>query len=136
MSTYGDKWHFNKIKRNLTSKLVPQLPRRLATCTLLFFRSNYDRQGYVPDETFVPWAQRKYRLNRKVLVETGAMRAALRIVSQRFGLVKLEDADPKAAYHNEGTATLPKRPIIYQSKQLQKQHLALISKAMGDLFKF
>lgn len=136
MNPYGDKWNFGKVKTALANKLVPNLPKQLATHTLLFFRTNFNKQGYVPNDTFVPWAQRKYRVNRKVLVETGAMRDAMRIVSQRFGLVKLEDNDPKAAYHNEGTATIPKRPFMYESKQLQKQHLAIITKAVGDLFKF
>ena len=111
MSPYGDKWNFNKIKVALATKLLPNLPRQLATHTLLFFRTNYNKEGYVPGETFVPWAQRKYRLNRKLLVETGAMRDAMRIVSQRFDLIKLENNDPKAAYHN-GIKQLRKLTLV------------------------
>lgn len=137
MNLLGDNFNFNKVKTALVSKLMPNIGKQLATDALLFFRTNYNRQGWQPDTTFIPWAQRKYRLNTsKLLVDTGAMRDSLKIVSTRFGNIRLVDTDKKAEFHNEGTDHLPARPFMYPSKALDTRQKAIITREMEKLFKF
>jgi phage gpG-like protein len=131
----GDKFGLAKMKAQFFQKLLPELPRQLGQHILIFFRGNYNKEGYEPGTAFVPWKDRKYAVNRKLLVKTGTLRDGIKVTSQTFGKISIENDVPYASYHNEGTAKLPKRPIIYNSKQLEKEIETIINNQLKKVFK-
>ncbi|WP_046245018.1 hypothetical protein [Hymenobacter terrenus] len=103
--------------------------------SLKFFLDNFDRQGSMEGERFVPWKQRKYQVNHKLLNKTGHLRAGFQLKSQGSKGFTITNDVPYAQYQNEGTKHLPKRPVLYASKGLEKQLTSQITTALKGLFR-
>jgi phage gpG-like protein len=110
-------------------------PSKIANHILTFFKANYNKEGY-NDNGFTPWKNRKIQVDRKLLVKTGKLRDSIRIRKMSWGSIVVGTDVEYAEYHNEGTANLPKRPIIYLSDTLEKEIKDMISKDFKNMFKF
>lgn len=129
-----NKFGFGKIKTFFFNKLKPELPKRLAQHMLLFYRTNYNKEGYMTERTFIPWKERKFKVNRKLLVKSGDMRDGMYVVAQDFSNIKIGNDTEYFDYHNEGTDHIPARPMIYESDQLEDEIEKIIEENIWKLF--
>lgn len=129
-----NKFGFGKLKAAVFNVLKPELPKLVAQHILLFFRTNYNKEGWT-DSGFTPWQQRKYTVNRKLLVKTGTMRDGMQIAADSFTKIVITNDVPYFEYHNNGTDHLPKRPMIYDSATLDKEVEQIIEANLMKLFR-
>ena len=125
---------FGKIRATIFNVLKPELPKQVAQHILLFFRANYNREGW-NDKGFIPWKKRKYTANRKLLVKSGNMRDAMEVSSQTFSKIVIKNDTPYFEYQNDGTSNLPARPMIYDSATLDKEIEKIIEANIMKLFR-
>jgi phage gpG-like protein len=129
-----NKFGFGRIKNRFFQTVKPELPKKVAQHILLFFKANYNKEGY-NDKSFTPWKKRKYTVNRKLLVKTGALRDGLYVKAETFDKISITNDVEYFEYHNNGTDTLPERPIIYESTELDKEVEMIIEQHIWKLFR-
>ncbi|GAB3194679.1 phage gpG-like protein [Pontibacter aydingkolensis] len=132
--TQNGDFDFDKILSQLSGEFKREVTTKVAQHSLLFFKVQFQKQGTDKDG-FVKWKERKLKVNRKMLVETGYLRDSMKITSQRFERVKIAITAPYAEYHQNGTDTLPQREMVYESNKLNKQVESIIKKELDKIFK-
>jgi phage gpG-like protein len=91
-----------------------------------FFGDNFRRQGFL-DATLEKWRQRKREdAGRAILVKSGALRRSIFIEVASRGLIRLASNLPYSSVHNEGTAKMPQRKFMGQSKALDQENIKII----------
>jgi phage gpG-like protein len=85
-------------------RLIADLPAYVGTEAVRFFQDSFTRQGFI-DKGFTKWKPRKAnakRNTRAILMDTGALRRSIRIVSKGRNYVIVGATQPYAQVHNEG----------------------------------
>lgn len=92
--------------------VLPRMPRELGNKSAEFFRRSWLREGWL-DRTLDKWKKRKHdnpkNRGRKILSQSGELRASIRIMSADRHSVVIGSNLPYAAIHNygeSGTATV------------------------------
>ena len=123
-------------------QLRQRLPRQVAIIAAGHFKDNFRRQGILENGTLVAWQPRKLQRykqrgqtgkkssrlkltaagkhgrQRALLIESGRMRRALQPGADGDYAVVRNDT-PYAGYHNEGTDTMPARPFMVTTPDLE-----------------
>jgi len=73
------------------------------------------------------WTPNKIQDGRQQLVKTSRMRDSITILSRTANSIKVGTNVPYAKYHNDGTATLPKRQFIGKNQRVESKNKQLIS---------
>lgn len=95
---------------------------RMANNAVNHFKvTNFDAKGFV-DMTVKSWAPIKNSDGRQPLVKTGRMRDSITILGRSLNSRIVGSNVPYAEYHNAGTARLPQRKFIGNSKVLEKKN--------------
>jgi len=126
------------------------MPKILANISLNFFKQSF-RKGGFDDTGFVRWEPRRKRLSRKrtsstekeaaTLIKSGALRRSMQVLKATFALMKIGTKGVKYAQrHNLGITDklgreMPKRPIMADSRNLDKKIEARILKEIDNVFK-
>jgi len=118
----------NKLGTNNAFKAIKndmkRLMRRMCNDAVYQFRVvNFDRQGFV-DGGVQKWKKRKSKKDnsgRRLLVKTGAGRRSIRIMRLTSMKGVVEAGANYMSYHNEGTARLPQRQFMGNSRNLEKK---------------
>lgn len=88
-----------------------KLPRVLGNSAVKFFRSNFDREGFL-DRTTTKWKPRTYTARggpKKTLQVTGALKRSIRVKSAVFGRIIIGTYGvPYAEIHNTGGVVRPR----------------------------
>jgi len=93
--------------------------QRTGLGALQFYIGSYSKEGKT-DKSFVPWAKRKDKKNKKpILVDTRMMKKSFHLRTKSSSFV-IENRAPYAIYHNEGIGQI-KREILYESEKLNKE---------------
>lgn len=121
-------WNNRLRKAGQDLKNLSGLEAKVARKSLLFFQTNFIKGGY-DNQVFIPWAKRKYVVNRPLLVDSGRLRDSFRIESSS-GTIRIVNDAPYAEYVNE------ERPIIYDSKELESQLMKQIEQDLMKMFRF
>jgi phage gpG-like protein len=85
-------------------RLIHDLPAYVGTEAVRFFQDSFTRQGFI-DTGFVKWKPRSSKAKRNtrgILMDTGALRRSIRIVSKGRNYVIVGATQPYAQAHNEG----------------------------------
>jgi phage gpG-like protein len=85
-------------------RLIRDLPAYVGTEAVRFFQDSFTRQFFI-DTGFTKWEPRKpnaKRNTRGILMDTGALRRSIRIVSKGRNYVIVGATQPYAQAHNEG----------------------------------
>jgi phage gpG-like protein len=85
-------------------RLIADMPAYVGTEAVRFFLDSFTRQGFI-DAGFTKWEARKpnaKRNTRGILMDTGALRRSIRIVSKGRNYVIVGATQPYAQAHNEG----------------------------------
>ena len=99
----------NNLERNFQSVYL-RLPPLVGNEAVNFTLDNFKRQGFLGD-SFQPWLRRKdpnkwgqhpTRNSRPVLMDTGALRRSIRMISHNGDTVVIGSDMPYAQAHNEG----------------------------------
>lgn len=93
------------VERNVRA-MLKTLPRLVGNEVVNFSKDNFRRQGFLGD-TFEPWPKRKAKNaprnnGRGILIDTGKLRRATRVVSADWNEVRVGNDVPYAKAHNEG----------------------------------
>jgi phage gpG-like protein len=128
-----DRFGFHRLLNNLNRKFKKDITTKVGQHSLLFFKVQYQKQG-TDKSGFIPWKDRKYKVNRKLLVKTNAMRNSMKITSKRFERTVIAITVPYAKYHQFGTKYIPKREMLYESEKLNKQVKSIITKELNKYF--
>lgn len=102
--------------------------------TLLFFRLQFKKEG-TEKSGFQKWKERKGKYNTKILVKSGTMRDSMKVKASSSSKVKIRMDSDYAIYHQEGTTTIDKREMFYESVKLDKQIENIIEEKIDSLFK-
>ena len=85
-------------------RLIADLPAYIGTEAVRFFQDSFTRQGFI-DTGSVKWKPRSTKAKRNtrgILMDTGALRRSIRIVSKGRNYVIIGATQPYAQAHNEG----------------------------------
>ena len=126
------------------------MPKILANIALNHFKLSF-RKGGFDDNGFVRWVPRWKRLSRKrisrtvkeaaTLIKSGALRRSMQVLQATFEIIKIGTKGVKYAQrHNLGITDklgreMPKRPIMSDSRNLDKKIEARILKEIDNVFK-
>ncbi|WP_066836451.1 hypothetical protein [Rufibacter ruber] len=127
-----DKFGFWKIKHEFINQ-KQDIAKSVAQHSLLFFRKNFNKEGTEKDG-FTKWKERKWKVNRKLLVKSGDLRDGMYVKSASFFKTVIQNDVPYGEYHQNGTATIDKREFLYASKTLDAQVIKLIENRLKKLF--
>lgn len=101
-------------------KFKLQFATIVGTEAVNFFKSSFDRQGFVEDRKIAKWKPRlpgfKARTGGATLVKTGRLKRSIRITYKSPGLVKVGTDVVYARIHNEGgviSQTLSAKQVKY-----------------------
>ena len=119
------------------------LPTILANEVKNHFLLGFRKGGHQTDSSRFGWAPRKRirkrernKGNRAILVDTGALRADIKIRKKTFNNIIVGTYNiPYAEYHNDGTERLPQREFIGQSKDLERKLFNTIITELNTIFK-
>lgn len=97
-----NKFNFDKVIAKL-EKQKKSLPKKLGNQAVIFFQSNFQRQGFL-DSSRVAWPQRKRnkQSGRAILIKSGALRRDIRLKSANYHKIVISTSLPYAAIHNYG----------------------------------
>lgn len=99
------------------------LPAKLGNGAVKFFRSNFDREGFL-DRSVSKWKRRKYRPRggqKKILTVSGRLKRSIRRLQTSWGRIVIGSKGViYAERHNEGLKGMPKRQFIGESATLEK----------------
>lgn len=128
--------NFNKTKRKLDSfkRVAPKL---VAENTKSHFLKGFDKGGGQTDKSASGWRGRKNpqkRGSRALLVDTGNLRASIKVLSSSFrktviGVKSLV----YAKFINEGTPNMPQREFIGKSKKLERSNKRIINRELKKI---
>lgn len=126
------------------------MPKILANIALNHFKLSF-RKGGFDDNGLVKWKVRRKRLSRKrtsstetepaTLVKSGVLRRAMQVLEATFEVIKVGTKGVRYAQrHNLGITDrlgrkMPKRPIMADSRNLDKKIEKRILKAIDEVFK-
>ena len=125
--SFGIKEQRLKFKR-----LKRSLPPALANVAKNQFLEGFRKGGGQSVKSLSGWRQRKRAApGRAILVESGALRADIRVRKTSFNesIVGTQNI-PYAARHNEGLAGMPQREFIGESSTLDAKLGRMINKAI------
>ena len=109
--------------RQAKLKAEETLPAKLGNGAVKFFRSNFDREGFL-DRSVSKWKRRKYKPRggqKKILTVSGRLKRSIRRLQTSWGRIVIGSKDViYAERHNEGLAGMPKRQFIGESNTLEK----------------
>ncbi len=117
----------NNLERNFQSVYL-RLPPLVGNEAVNFTLDNFKRQGFLGD-SFQPWARRKDpnkwgqhppRNSRPVLMDTGALRRSIRMISHNGDTVVIGSDMPYAQAHNEGVRLGEIQSVKAFSRKLTK----------------
>lgn len=95
---------FNQIERDFKA-YYRRLPRLVGGWALEFYKTSFQRQGYI-DKSYMPWKARnknaKRNEGRAILTDTGNLKRALRISQIGADYVIIGNSMPYAQATNEG----------------------------------
>jgi phage gpG-like protein len=114
--------------------VLPAIEKEVGKSLLQHFTSTFKAGGYEKGTSFVPWAKRKYAYNHKILQDTGRLLEGFKLLQKGNQLQIVNDV-PYAAYINDGTNELAKRPLVYDSAKLENEIEKIITKQLMALFK-
>jgi phage gpG-like protein len=106
----------NEIKNVIETKVI----RNVGQKVVQFFIKNYSKEGYFQNNTFVPWSQRKKDTKKPLLYDTGDMKKSFTVAYPVKGEFTVSNTAEYSKYHQEGTDKMPKRPILYDDKQVEE----------------
>jgi phage gpG-like protein len=129
-----NKFHFHEKLQQLKGSFKQKVTTQVAQHILIFFKGNFVKGGTEKDG-FVKWKERKFKVNRKLLVDTGMMKNSMKLTSKTFEKIRIEVSAPHATYHQHGTEHIPQREMLYDSKVLNKELDNIIKKEIDKLFK-
>jgi phage gpG-like protein len=124
----------DKVRFRLDKQDVAILRNKIVEHSLKFFLASYSKEGKT-DGGFVRWKNRKVNTGKRLLYDTGKMKKSFKTVNVSSNKAKIINTAPYSGYHNEGTADLPKREILYNSKELDEQIEDLIIGEIDKIFK-
>jgi phage gpG-like protein len=86
-------------------RLIADLPAYIGTEAVRFFQDSFTRQGFIDTGSVEKWKARGKKAKRNtrgILIDTGALRRSIRIVSKGRNYVVIGATQPYAQVHNEG----------------------------------
>jgi phage gpG-like protein len=135
-------FNFDK-KIKAMSRTNTRIPRILANEALLFFKDSFKNEAFSDKSVGSdPWAARKQKTKqdkatgrrRAILVQSGALRRSLRVVSARWNRIEVGSVGVKyAQYHNQGTDNHPKRQFVGKSKTLNRRLKAKLNREIRKI---
>ncbi len=130
-----------KKKAKLIRRKKKTLPLVLGNMAKNHFLKSF-RDGGFTDRTLDPWARRKTRnrsdrrnrANRALLVDTGAMRRAIRVRQANWSRIEIVNNTSYAKYHNNPAKARVYRKFMGRSEVLRQKHLARIRREIKPIF--
>ncbi len=131
-----------KLKRLHAAKKT--MPKILGNMALNHFVKSFKDGGFT-DKGFEKWQPRSRRAKRNtgraLLVDTGRLKRGLKLSKATFDFIKIADAVPYAATHNDGLRAgrgkgfkMPKRKFVGDSYVLKRNIKQEIVKQLNNVF--
>lgn len=121
--------------RPLKKSEIILIRNKMAKKAVKFFQINYTKQG-VKDGGFTRWKDRKKNTGKPILFDTGKMKKSFKIVNKSADTFIIKNTANYSGYHNDGGGDLPKREILYESKELLDELEEVILEQVAKIFGF
>lgn len=125
-------------------KFKKSAPKIIAKNSLNWYLLGFRKGGYQTDDSSNGWQKRKQKTKRNrgraLLVDTGALRRSLQVLTANFNKIKI--GTRRIAYanrHNKGITDrlgreMPKREFIGKSKKLDANNIRKLTIMLNDIF--
>jgi len=140
----GKGFEFGDTQRQFEAFKI-NAPKAVANNSKNWFLEGFRKGGGQTDDSKTGWEPRKSNAKRNtgrnILVDTGALRRSIQVISQTWS--RIEIGTQRIMYadrHNEGLTDnrgreMPKREFIGNSKEMNSSNEKLLSKMIRGIFK-
>jgi hypothetical protein len=132
-------------KQRAFEKFKRDVPKVIANNSKNWFLEGFRKGGFQTDASKTGWERRnpksKRNTGRGILVDTGALRRSIQVISQTWSQIIIgTQRIPYADRHNEGLTDdrgrkMPKREFIGDSKGLDESNKKLLARMVGRIFR-
>jgi len=125
------KFNLDKINKGINKQKRTKIPNEVAKIAIKDFKDNFNEHGFDGD----PWKKRKEKKNYPILNKTGKLKNSIKSILKTFRKIIITATADYAVYQNEGTGTIPARPFIGQSNNLDKKTKNKITNILNKIIR-